>query len=235
MSSLNGFSGCWGRETDFTLGQYHWVSEFAPPGQQKILSYASGWMSTLSWVAAQTSGPFLTVTLIEVMINVTNPAFTFSSWQYTLLALAFLISVIFLNTWAAPILPWLQSIALFGHVIGFLVVIITLWVCAPKGSAEEVFTNFSNESGWSLGGAILLNQVNILYTISGADTSVHISEEVGDASVVVPRAMFWSFILNFVRSSPRLHPTILTETGFGTIDFDYYALLLGPSTGCYRC
>ena len=31
-------------------GQYHWVSEFAPPEYQKVLSYASGWMTTLGWV-----------------------------------------------------------------------------------------------------------------------------------------------------------------------------------------
>ena len=27
-------------------GQYHWVSEFAPPQYQKILSYMTGWMAT---------------------------------------------------------------------------------------------------------------------------------------------------------------------------------------------
>lgn len=31
-----------------TGGQYHWVSEFAPWRLQKILSYASGWLSTLA-------------------------------------------------------------------------------------------------------------------------------------------------------------------------------------------
>jgi len=33
-------------------GQYHWVSEFAPPRYQKPLSYLTGWMSALSWKPA---------------------------------------------------------------------------------------------------------------------------------------------------------------------------------------
>lgn len=65
-------------------GQYHWVSEFSPPKYQKQFSYASGWMLTLSWLGTQTSGPFLSATLVNVLINITNPDYTFTSWQYTL-------------------------------------------------------------------------------------------------------------------------------------------------------
>lgn len=31
-------------------GQYHWVSEFAPPSIEKQLSYVVGWSSWLGWV-----------------------------------------------------------------------------------------------------------------------------------------------------------------------------------------
>lgn len=31
-------------------GQYHWVSEFAPPAYEKPLSYMVGWSSWLGWV-----------------------------------------------------------------------------------------------------------------------------------------------------------------------------------------
>lgn len=34
-----------------SAGQYHWVSEFAPPSAQKFLSYVSGWLSALGWQA----------------------------------------------------------------------------------------------------------------------------------------------------------------------------------------
>lgn len=146
------------------------MSEFAPESSQKILSYAVGWMSTLSWLASQTSGPFLTVTLIEVMINVWNPDFAFEAWKYTLLMLAFIVTTVFFNTWAAPFLPLMESLALWFHCIGFLMVIIPLWVLSPKASAHDVFVQLTNESGWSIGVALLLQQVNSLYCILGSDT-----------------------------------------------------------------
>ena len=47
-------------------GQYHWVSEFAPMSYQKSLSYVSGWMSTLGWLASTASSVFVCTTLIQV-------------------------------------------------------------------------------------------------------------------------------------------------------------------------
>lgn len=49
-----------------SAGQYHWVSEFAPPSTQKYLSYISGWLSALGWQAnialtAYTSGQFILI------------------------------------------------------------------------------------------------------------------------------------------------------------------------------
>jgi len=131
------------------------------------------------------------------MINVTMPDYAFTSWQYTLLMLAFILTTVFVNTWLAPILPALEAVALVAHVAGFLMIIIPLWVLSPKASASDVFLQFSNESGWSMGAAVLLCQVNSLYCILGSDTAVHISEEVADASLVVPRTMWWSYLWNF--------------------------------------
>lgn len=34
-------------------GQYHWVSEFAPPSIEKQLSYMVGWSSWLGWVSGK--------------------------------------------------------------------------------------------------------------------------------------------------------------------------------------
>lgn len=50
-------------------GQYHWVSEFAPPSCQKFLSYVTGWMALLSWQAGAASGSFLTGTIIQGLVS----------------------------------------------------------------------------------------------------------------------------------------------------------------------
>ena len=111
-------------------------------------------------------------------------------------------------------------------------VIIPLWVLSPKATAHQVFVEVANESGWSIGVAVLLNQVNYLYCILGSDTAVHISEEVGDASHVVPRTMWWSYILNFFLAIVTLITMLFT---WGPVEdvmnADIPYLLLVTNTG----
>ncbi|KIW03865.1 uncharacterized protein PV09_05162 [Verruconis gallopava] len=180
-------------------GQYHWTSEFAPEKYQKFLSYSSGWMSTLGWLASTASSVFVCSTLIQSLVEVANPDFVFPNWQYTLIALAFLFVTIFFNTWMARLLPALETVSLIGHVLGFVVVLVPLWVMCPKNSAAEVFTSFVNSGGWSnMGTSCLVSQTAVLYCNLGSDSVVHISEEVEDASLTVPRVMWWSYLLNLL-------------------------------------
>lgn len=144
-------------------GQYHWVSEFAPASCQKFLSYSAGWMSTLGWLASTASSVFVCTTLIQSLVAVNNDTFAFPNWQYTLIMLAFLLVTIGFNTWGAPFLPMIETVSLVGHLGGFLVTIIPVWVMAPKNSASEVFTSFSSSSGWDIGAACLVTQVAVLY------------------------------------------------------------------------
>ncbi|KAK3617276.1 hypothetical protein LTR56_025400 [Elasticomyces elasticus] len=177
-------------------GQYHWVSEFAPPQYQKALSYASGWMSTLGWIASVASSVYVCGTQIQAMVNVLQPDQVMTSWQLTLIMFAIIAITIVFNTVGAKYLPMLETLSLIGHIAGFFVVLIPLWVMCPKNSAHDVFVHFEANGGWSLGPAYLVSQVTIIYCNLGSDSVVHISEEVEDASLTVPRCMFWSFVYN---------------------------------------
>jgi choline transport protein len=172
------------------------VSEFAPPSYQRVLSYASGWMSTLGWLASVASSVYVCGTQIQAMVNVLQPDIVMTSWQITLIMFAVIAITIVFNTWGAKVLPALEIASLVGHIAGFFVVMIALLVLCPKNSAHDVFVHFEANGGWSLGPAYLVSQVTIIYCNLGSDSVVHISEEVEDASIVVPRCMFWSFIYN---------------------------------------
>ncbi|CAK1367398.1 putative amino-acid permease [Cercospora beticola] len=214
-------------------GQYHWVSEFAPPQYQRVLSYASGWMSTLGWLASVASSTFVVTTQIEAMINVTNPEYAFERWQYTLIMIAFTAITIVFNTWGAPFLPGLETICLFGHLFGFLVVMIPLVVLCPKNSAYEVFLDFQDSSGWNnMGTAFLISQVYVMYCNLGSDSVVHISEEVENASLTVPRVMIWSYVGNVVLGIGML-VTMLFCLGplDGVLEANIPYLLLFNNTG----
>ena len=149
-------------------GQYHWVSEFAPPKYQKFLSYSAGWMSTLAWVASMTSGSFLVTTLIEAAVEVSSADFAFTNWQYTLIMIAFTSVTIVFNTWGAGILPLLETISLFLHIGGWFITLISLWVLCPRNFASDVFAQVVNSGGWdNVGTACLISQVTVIYCILG--------------------------------------------------------------------
>ncbi|KAK5714442.1 hypothetical protein LTR15_010624 [Elasticomyces elasticus] len=198
-------------------GQYHWVSEFAPPQYQKALSYASGWMSTFGWIASVASSVYVCGTQIQAMVNVLQPDQVMTSWQLTLIMFAIIAITIVFNTVGAKYLPMLETLSLIGHIAGFFVVLIPLWVMCPKNSAHDVFVHFEANGGWSLGPAYLVSQVTIIYCNLGSDSVVHISEEVEDASLTVPRCMFWSFVYNVLLgiimliTMVRIHPRRLEE------------------------
>jgi choline transport protein len=96
-------------------GQYHWVSEFAPPKLQKVLSYYSGkfyelhakqvlirlgWLTAIGWQVYLASVCFLVGTTIQGLIALNNPTYAYERWQGTLLAIA-----IVFNTALASRLP----------------------------------------------------------------------------------------------------------------------------------
>lgn len=121
-------------------------------------------MSTLGWLASVSSSVFVMTSLVEAIIDVGNADFLFKAWQYTLIMLAFLLITIVFNTWWAKMLPKLETLSLFGHLGGFLVVAIPLLVMCPKNSAKEVFTEVVNSSGWeNTGTACLIAQVSVMY------------------------------------------------------------------------
>jgi choline transport protein len=62
-------------------GQYHWVSEFAPPSMQKILSYASGYLAALGWQGFIATCSYTTAQQIFVTTSVYNPEFVPERWQ----------------------------------------------------------------------------------------------------------------------------------------------------------
>ncbi|SMR64282.1 unnamed protein product [Zymoseptoria tritici ST99CH_3D1] len=214
-------------------GQYHWVSEFAPPRYQKVLSYVAGWNLTLGWLATNASGTVVVVNQIQAMITIQSPEYAFKSWQSTLIMIAFIAITILFNTWGASTLPTLQVVSLCAHLAGFLVVMIPLLVLCPKNDAYDVFLDFQDNSGWdNMGAAFLICQVYVLYCCLGSDAVCHISEEVRDASLVVPQVMVWAFVGNIMLGLGML-VTMLFCIGplEGALDTDAPYLLLFNKTG----
>ena len=179
-------------------GQYHWVSEFAPPRWEKPLSYLVGWTSALGWVTGCPSAAQLTSMLVQGLVYLKNPEANFAQlWQTTLLIMAFLIAAVAFNVFLAKQLPLAEGIFLIVHIFGFFAFLIVLWTMSEHTPASQVFGDFQNYGGWpSTGLSCLVGITTPLWCFLGPDAGAHMSEELKDASRVLPSAMMWASFCN---------------------------------------
>ncbi|KAK4539385.1 hypothetical protein LTR36_010986 [Oleoguttula mirabilis] len=141
-------------------GQYHWVSQFAPPSAQKYLSYISAG------------------TIIQGLIVLNDSSYSPQPYQGMLLVWAVTVFCILFNVFLARRLPFVEGVLLIIYIVGFFVIIIPLWVLAPRADARTVFTTFNNAGGWN--------------------SKVHMAEEIKDSSKTLPEAIVYGVIVNGV-------------------------------------
>lgn len=178
-------------------GQYHWISEFAPPQYQKFLSYLIGWLCVLGWQTGAANTAFLAGTQIQGLIALNVPDYGFEAWHGTLLVFAVSAFNVVFNTFLVKKLPVIEAVVLAIHVAGFVAVLAVLWATGTATGSKEVFTTFNDYGGWGDNGlATLSGMVAVVLPLLGADAAVHMSEEVHDAAYVIPRTMVWTTLTN---------------------------------------
>ncbi|TKA81744.1 hypothetical protein B0A55_01124 [Friedmanniomyces simplex] len=131
------------------------------------------------------------------LIVLNNPDYIFQRWHGTLLVIAIVAFAVLFNTVFAKHLPVIEGLVLILHLLGFFGVLIPLWVLSPRNTAGVVFTRFDNLGGWPTQGvSFMVGLLTSVYGLLGADSAVHMSEEIRDASIVLPRATMWSIVVN---------------------------------------
>ncbi|KAL4815125.1 amino acid/polyamine transporter I [Aspergillus spinulosporus] len=206
-------------------GQYHWVSEFASPRYQKFLSYLTGWMSVLAWQAGSASGSFLTGTIIQGLITIRNPDYSPENWHGTLFVFAMIFVIYIFNVYASDAMPVLNNLLMIFHVLSWCAILIVLWAMAPHRTAKSVFTEWSNQGGWSsIGLSVMIGQISAIYGSLSSDATAHMSEEVSNAGRNVPLAIAWGYFTNgimaialliaYLFSIPSVEDALSDETGF---------------------
>ncbi|KAF2718641.1 amino acid transporter [Polychaeton citri CBS 116435] len=178
-------------------GQYHWASEFAPPSIQKVVSYIAGWLSSLSWLCGTSGAMFLTGTTMQGLIVATNPSYVPQPWQGYLFVVMIASAGVLVNTVLARYLPRLEGIMFIIFTMAFMAFMVVLWVLAPRLTTTEVFQTIQKGSGWgTLGLSLLASQSAVMFLLVGSDATAHMAEETKKASVVVPKAMITSYVVN---------------------------------------
>ena len=147
-------------------------------------------MPTVAYIGAQQ---------VLALISICNRDYVIQGWHGALLTMAIVLAAIFFNTTAVGKLPVLEGLAVVLHVFGFFAFIVILWVMGSRADAKETFTVFKDDNNWgSVGLATLIAMVAPATTYLGGDSAVHLSEELKDASYVLPRAMASAAVINYV-------------------------------------
>ena len=115
------------------------------------------------------------------------------------------------NTILVRKLPLLEGIIIFLHVFGFFAFLVVLWVMSPRSDPKIVFTEFQDNGNWgSIGLSCLVGMTGPVISLIGADSACHLSEELKDASYVLPRSMVATAIVNYIMVRPFLSSLPLT-------------------------
>ncbi|KAF3045969.1 hypothetical protein E8E12_009361 [Didymella heteroderae] len=206
-------------------GQYHWVAALSPPSSRATASWFTGWINVGGQIVLTASAAFAAGLQIQGLIIMNDNAYVPARWQGLLLYWAVLIYAAAINIWGAKVLPTANLLSGVLHVSGFLAIVVTLGVMAPKNTASFVFTEVSNTSGWSSDGiSWLVGLLSSVYPLLGYDAACHLAEELPHASRNVPIAMIGSVTVNVILgvgycimllfSTGPLDVLLATPTGF---------------------
>ncbi|CAI7611555.1 unnamed protein product [Penicillium glandicola] len=214
-------------------GQYHWCSMLAPPSH-KIFGYITGWLTVAGWQATFASGCYLCGTLIQGLMVLTDHNYNPLPWQGTLLYWAVVVFCVFINVAARGLLPKFEGLILLLHVTGFFAIIIPLIYLSDHSKPSEVFTTFLNGGKWPTQGvSLLVGMLGNVFAFTGADAATHMSEEIHNAEVIVPRSILTSMALNGCLGFGMIIATLFclgdiqnaleTPTGYPFIEIFYQA------------
>lgn len=131
--------------------------------------------------------------LILGLVKLNNPDYNLQGWHSTPLTIAIAIICTLFNIFLTGRLPLVEVLVLILHVLGVFVIIIPLWIMAPRGNMHETIFEFTSSSGWQP--VSLASTIGIIPSIGmliGYDCSIHMSEETQDASKTIPKVIVWA-------------------------------------------
>lgn len=147
---------------------------YAPSGAVEVCglrpdSSRIGWLTVTGWQAIVASGGYLCGTLIQGLIVLNNPTYTFERWHGTLLFWAVLFLAFIINTVLSSLLPKFEVLILLIHTLGFFVILIPLVHLAPHGTTSDVFKMFINGGGWpTMGLSFFVGLLGTVFSFLGS-------------------------------------------------------------------
>jgi len=173
-------------------GLYFWTHSLSSPRCRNLLSWIVGYANTIGSIASVASIDWGCAVQVAAAINIGNQNFVATQAQTFGIYVAVIFSHGIICSLGTAVLARLQNLYIILNLCLCFAVIIGLPAATPKeymNSASFALGNFTNVNGWPNGYAFILSFLSPLWTICGFDSSVHISEEAGNAATAVPWAI----------------------------------------------
>ncbi|MFI0241654.1 amino acid permease [Streptomyces sp. NPDC016845] len=186
-----------------SAGLYFWARQLAPERSAAAWAWFTGWFNVLGQVAVTAGIDFGAASFLGAYLNL-QFGFEVTPGRTMLLFAAILILHGLLNTFGVRIVAVLNSVSVWWHVGGVVVIVAALaFVPDRHQSVSFVFGEFVNNTGWGSGAyVVLIGLLMAQYTFTGYDASAHMTEETHDASTAGPkgivRSIWTSWIAGFV-------------------------------------
>lgn len=125
-------------------------------------------MAVLTVQTSNCSGGFLVSELIQALLVLGNPGYRTSNWHGTLLVFPVMLTCLLFNVVFSSMLPRIQNVVMFLHVLFFLTIVIVLWVVAPHVKSHVALMEFQNTGGWStMGLSLMIGQLSATSALGG--------------------------------------------------------------------
>lgn len=174
-------------------GVYVWTAHLAPRRYAVVASFVVGWISLVANVLLCLSIAFGEATLIMAAISVfRDNQWAPSAWHVVLCHFAVMAVSAAVNAWGVRgrLLEPLNTVSIYWILATSIIVCVTvLSMSDDRRTANEVFAQWQNSSGWPDGWSFFVGLLCAAYVITGYGTLTYLADEVKEPQRAVPRAM----------------------------------------------
>ncbi|OZJ06872.1 hypothetical protein BZG36_00020 [Bifiguratus adelaidae] len=183
-------------------GLYYWSAALSTPKWAPMASFFCAWFNLIGQICGSAAVDYGLALVVTATISIgTDLTWTPTAGATVGIYIGILVLNGLINTFGVKAIGWMNIVSMYWHLFGTLIIIISLLV-GTRGrhaSATFVFTDYENNTGWSNNGfVILLGLLQSQYSMTGYDSSAHMTEETKDAQRSGPRSILFSILVTAI-------------------------------------
>ena len=178
----------------------------APQKYARGLSYAVGWLTVAGYFFWTSAAFLITSQLIWALVQICQATFVTHPWHFYVVYVAIAVLSLIVNGPLIRMYPYmLKGLVVYINAGALFVMVALLARSNPKQSAEYVFVDIVNLTGWKSNGVVFfIGMLPGLTAVNGFDCAAHMAEEVPNPKREIPQVMVLSAISSAIAGVPMI-------------------------------